>query len=142
MSLSRVFNICVKTPNHEQTGCLWYVDFLPESCKKHILRHCRRKLLTQWHILLYACAGSEDQKVYLWDLQTKEIAQTLVGHTGAVLAVSTHPTEMIVASGGMAPDNTVKIWKDLSIIEGTASSSAGNDAAEARKEQDSATSGT
>ena len=32
---------------------------------------------------------------------------------GAVLAVSAHPTEMIIASAGMAPDNTVKIWKDL-----------------------------
>ena len=86
-------------------------------------------------------AGSEDQKVYLWDLQTKQIAQTLVGHTGAVLAVSTHPTEMIVASGGMAPDNTVKIWKDLSAVEGGASGSSDGDSA-AAKESDSTTSGS
>ena len=77
-------------------------------------------------------AGSEDQKVYLWDLQTKEIAQTLIGHTGAVLAVSTHPTEMIVASGGMAPDNTVKIWKDLSLAEGAAAEESSQAAAAAK----------
>ena len=35
-----------------------------------------------------------------------------VGHSSPVLAVCCHPSEMIVASGGMAPDNTVKIWKD------------------------------
>jgi len=55
----------------------------------------------------FAATGSEDNKVYLWDLQTKTIAQRLAGHTGPVLAVSAHPTEMIVASGGMKPDNTV-----------------------------------
>ena len=78
------------------------------------------------------CTGSEDQKVYLWDLQTKEIAQTLIGHTGAVLAVSTHPTEMIVASGGMAPDNTVKIWKDLSLVDGAAAEESSHAAAAAK----------
>eukprot|EP01043_Picozoa_sp_COSAG02_P017663 COSAG02_NODE_805_length_16972_cov_36.668287_8_plen_87_part_00 len=82
--------------------------------------------------------------MYLWDLQTKEIAQTLVGHTGAVLAVSTHPTEMIVASGGMAPDNTVKIWKDLSTVEDGATSAAGSSesASAAAKESDSTASGS
>jgi WD40 repeat protein len=78
--------------------------------------------------------------VYLWDLQTKAIAQTLVGHTGAVLAVSAHPTEMIVASGGMAPDNTVKIWKDLSTADGDAAGSS-DGGSSAAKESDSATSG-
>jgi WD40 repeat protein len=81
------------------------------------LVHCLSPCLSLC-LSLSGCTGSEDQKVYLWNLQTKEIAQTLVGHTGAVLAVSAHPTEMIVASGGMAPDNTVKIWKDLSLVEG------------------------
>lgn len=77
--------------------------------------------------------------MYLWDLQTKKIAQTLVGHTGAVLAVSTHPTEMIVASGGMAPDNTVKIWKDLSAVEGGTNVEDGGDgnACAAAKQSDS-----
>lgn len=28
-------------------------------------------------------SGSEDGKVYIWDLQTREIVQTLEGHTGA-----------------------------------------------------------
>lgn len=27
-------------------------------------------------------SGSEDNKVYLWDLQTREVVQVLEGHTG------------------------------------------------------------
>lgn len=34
----------------------------------------------------YIVSGSEDNLVYLWDLQTKQIVQTLAGHTG------TYPT--------------------------------------------------
>ena len=103
------------------------------------LVHCLSPCLSLC-LSLSGCTGSEDQKVYLWNLQTKEIAQTLVGHTGAVLAVSAHSTEMIVASGGMAPDNTVKIWKDLSLVEGGGSSAAGSSesAPAATEESDSA----
>ena len=34
-------------------------------------------LCLQWIV-----SGSEDHMVYLWNLQTKEIVQTLAGHTG------------------------------------------------------------
>ena len=33
-------------------------------------------------------SGSEDNKVYLWDLQTREIVQVLEGHTDVVVAVA------------------------------------------------------
>ena len=32
-------------------------------------------------------SGSEDGKVYLWDLQSREIVQVLKGHTGMCSAV-------------------------------------------------------
>lgn len=37
--------------------------------------------------ILVVC-GAEDQKVWIWDLQTKENLQTLYGHTDVILAIA------------------------------------------------------
>lgn len=55
-------------------------------------------------------SGSEDNLVYIWNLQSKEIVQRLAGHKGVVVAVSCHPEHNIIASGALAPDNSVKLW--------------------------------
>ena len=75
-------------------------------------------------------SGSEDNRVYLWNLQSKEVVQTLEGHTGAlislrntctfllkdvvdvVVAVATHPTQNMIASASMDSDLTVRVWVD------------------------------
>jgi COMPASS component SWD3 len=56
--------------------------------------------------------------VYIWDLQSKKIVQKLAGHTGifrkvmanpgVVLAVASHPSENIIASGSL--DKDVYLW--------------------------------
>jgi len=57
-------------------------------------------------------SGSEDNKIYLWDLQTREIMQVLDGHQDVVVAVATHPQQNMIASGSMDSDLTVKVWVD------------------------------
>ena len=55
-------------------------------------------------------SGSEDGKVYIYDLQSRKIQQTLEGHSDAVLAVDAHKSLELIASGGMSIDNKVKFW--------------------------------
>ena len=54
--------------------------------------------------------GSEDNKVYICDVNSKEVAQVLEGHTDVVLGVSSHPKGTMIASCGL--DQKVKIWLD------------------------------
>ncbi|KAK0394117.1 hypothetical protein QR680_000574 [Steinernema hermaphroditum] len=56
-------------------------------------------------------SGSEDANVYVWNLQTKEIAQVLRGHTDVVVSSDCHPSINMIATGGLEQDKTVRLWK-------------------------------
>lgn len=58
----------------------------------------------------YIVSGSEDNCVYLWDLQNKNMVQKLEGHTDTVISVSCHPIDNKIASAGLDNDRTVRIW--------------------------------
>mmetsp|Transcript_21128 Transcript_21128/g.45873 ORF Transcript_21128/g.45873 Transcript_21128/m.45873 type:complete len:514 (+) Transcript_21128:48-1589(+) len=55
-------------------------------------------------------SGSEDGKVYLYDLQSRLVRQTLEGHHDAVLAVDAHDSLELIGSGGMSNDKFVRFW--------------------------------
>ena len=73
-------------------------------------------------------SGSEDHKIYLWDVQSRDVVQVLEGHTGThdslfseagadccqdyVLAIATHPTKSIIASGAIHSDLGIRLWFD------------------------------
>lgn len=63
----------------------------------------------RWFYVI-SIAGSEDSDIYIWDVQTKEVAQILIGHDDVVLGISTHPKKHIIASCGL--DQTIRIWVD------------------------------
>jgi COMPASS component SWD3 len=62
--------------------------------------------------------GSEDTNVYIWDIQTQEIVQTLIGHEGkcnsldVVMCVDSHPQLSMIASGSIESDLSIKLWVD------------------------------
>ena len=55
-------------------------------------------------------SGSEDGKIYMYDLQSRLIRQTLEGHHDAVLAVDAHDSLELIGSGGMGNDKFVRFW--------------------------------
>lgn len=60
----------------------------------------------QW---AFAACGSEDGKVVLWDVNSKEVLQVLQGHDEVVLGVDVGLEDQTILTCGL--DKTIKIWK-------------------------------
>ncbi|WVW78732.1 hypothetical protein I302_100692 [Kwoniella bestiolae CBS 10118] len=56
-------------------------------------------------------AGSENGKIVIWDLQSKNVCQVLQGHLNTVVAVAVHPNGRIIVSGSLEPERSVKLWR-------------------------------
>jgi len=85
-----------------QTKCL-------KSYKGHVNK--RYSIFSAMYISQYGnmiVSGSDDKKVYLWDIKTGKLLKKLEGHSDSVLAVACNPNQFQIASGGR--DNNVSIW--------------------------------
>jgi WD40 repeat protein len=60
-------------------------------------------------------SGSSDETIRLWDINTSEEIDVLVGHTESVLTVAFSPDGMFLASGGA--DGTIRIWDTLKGVQ-------------------------
>ena len=52
--------------------------------------------------------GSENNNIYLWDIEKKELIQTLKGHTGKITSLIFSPKKNVLASA--SSDTTIKLW--------------------------------
>jgi WD40 repeat protein len=52
--------------------------------------------------------GSECGNIFIWDVDTKKLIKTLVGHTLVSMDVAFHPQDLLLASSSC--DTTIKIW--------------------------------
>lgn len=56
----------------------------------------------------YVFSGSEDGKVYAWDIVSSKVVTRFEGHRACVTSISHHPSEAMLVSA--AVDGTVVVW--------------------------------
>ncbi|GAA5833603.1 hypothetical protein JCM3766R1_002586 [Sporobolomyces carnicolor] len=99
---------------------LWdyQTDKMLKSYSNHVNRkYCIPSVLTRNG--KYLIAGSEeDNKVFKWDLQTRQVVDSWVAHKDVTIALAYHPTLPLLATGALEKDKTVKIWIDCSLDGG------------------------
>ena len=72
---------------------------------------------------VWVACGSEDRRVYIWDLQTRRIVQTLNHFRDAVVGLSVrnctyayaqpHPTLPLLAAAALGQDASTQVWLDI-----------------------------
>ena len=99
----------------ERINLTYYFDLIQGKCLKTYTGHKNEKYCVFANFSVtggkWIVSGSEDNQVYIWNLQSKEIVQKLSGHTDVVLSTACHPTENIIASASLENDKTIKLWR-------------------------------
>ncbi|KAF5360015.1 hypothetical protein D9758_007594 [Tetrapyrgos nigripes] len=103
--LSTAHDSAIRLWDYQTTRCL--KTYTGHVNKKYCICACFSVTGGKWIV-----AGSEDHKVWLWDLQTREVVQVLEGHSDVVVAVATHPSKNMIASGSIDSDLAIRIWED------------------------------
>jgi len=73
-------------------------------------KHRHKQQQQQQQQQQFVVSGSEDGKVYLWDVRTGRFVQALGGHKAAVLSLAVHPSRGVLASGGTSGDGVIRLW--------------------------------
>ncbi|KAK6011829.1 WD domain, G-beta repeat protein [Ostertagia ostertagi] len=87
----------------DSTLKLW--DFTKGKCLKTYTGHVNQKYC------IFSNFSVTDKKIYIWNLQTKEVVQTIDCQQDVVLATDCHPTQNIIASSGLESDFSIHLWK-------------------------------
>ncbi|KAK4335785.1 COMPASS component SWD3 [Rhodotorula toruloides] len=99
------------TSTLDSTIRLW--DYQADKVVKAYTGHVNRKYCIPAIVTAdgrYLLAGSEDHKVVMWNIQTREIVSSWIAHKDVVMAVAHHPTQGILATGALEKDPVIKIW--------------------------------
>ncbi|KAI5475311.1 WD repeat domain 5 [Pseudohyphozyma bogoriensis] len=98
----------------DSTIRLW--DFHTDKTLKTYVGHDNRKFCISSTLTpsgKYLVTGSENHKLVLWDIQTREIVQSIEeAHRDAIMAIASHPKKRVLASAGLEKDPTIRIWFD------------------------------
>lgn len=62
----------------------------------------------------FVACGSEDGRIVLWDVSSKEVLQTLNGHSGVVLGVDVGLDDQTIVTCGV--DKKIMIWKRQPVV--------------------------
>ncbi|EGZ24639.1 hypothetical protein PHYSODRAFT_252422 [Phytophthora sojae] len=91
---------------------LW--DYMRDICVRSYSGHVNRKFSMQcafleqhWNKQPVVACGSEDSRIFMWDVGTQEVASVLTGHDHPVLALAAHPTCALMVSGS---NRDIKMW--------------------------------
>ncbi|VDM57235.1 unnamed protein product [Angiostrongylus costaricensis] len=97
----------------DSTLKLW--DFIEDKCMKTYSGHVNQKycIFSNFSVTggKWIVSGSEDKKIYIWNLQTKEIVQTIDCQQDIVMITDCHPNQNIIASSGLGSDFSIHLWK-------------------------------
>ncbi|KAL3672326.1 hypothetical protein V7S43_003015 [Phytophthora oleae] len=95
-------------------GTLRLWDYMRDICVRSYSGHVNRKfsmqctfLEQQWNKQPIVACGSEDNRIFMWDVGTQEVVSILPGHDHPVLALAAHPTRALMVSGS---NRDIKMW--------------------------------
>lgn len=67
----------------------------------------------------YVASGSEDGRLYLWDVQSRKVVRNWQAHMDAVIGVCVGGERgQYLISAGLEKDLVAKVWVDMSVEEG------------------------
>lgn len=56
-------------------------------------------------------SGSENGKIVIWDVGSRNVVGILEGHERPVVALAVSPDGRRIASGTLEPEKTIRIWE-------------------------------